>query len=162
MFLTPQVSFLWNLKEIFKNENAFTKFYFDWIFGSSRSPRSQDGCACMRPSVCVCDIMLTSSLEEFLRVLKGLKWGLNRKLTRKLKKRAQERERELKREGSRERESSRKGIQERELKKGSSRESSGESSRESSRKSSRESFRVTLIKHLNGNPKGGRSPVGAC
>ena len=37
------------------------------IFGFDRSPRSQDVRAC------VCDIMLTSTLEEFLRVLKNLK-----------------------------------------------------------------------------------------
>ena len=41
------------------------------IFGSDRSPRSQD----VRLSVCLWDIMLKSTLDEFLRVLKVLKKG---------------------------------------------------------------------------------------
>ena len=45
--------------------------YLILIFGSDRSPRSQDVC----PSVRVCDIMLTSTLEEFPMDLKVLKKG---------------------------------------------------------------------------------------
>ena len=36
-------------------------------FGFDRSPRSQD--------VCLCDMMLQSTLEDFLMALKGLKRG---------------------------------------------------------------------------------------
>ena len=43
------------------------------FFGSDRSPRSQDVRVCVRPCVRLCDIMLTSTQEEFLRVLEGLK-----------------------------------------------------------------------------------------
>ena len=39
------------------------------IFGSDRSPRSQDVCV----SVCLCDIMLKNTLKEFLMDLQGLK-----------------------------------------------------------------------------------------
>ena len=83
----------------------------------------------VRPSVRVCDIMLTSTLEEFLMVLKVLKKGpregaqsegLKREGLKKGLKRAQEQERELKRELKRE--SSRERPQGRDLRRARERE----------------------------------------